>query len=114
MVNNLFTAVPFLGEPPLARPGTWAYPDMLEVGNLASYEEDRSHFGAWCIISAPLILGFDVNNEETTDKVWDIITNKEAIAVNQAWAGHPGRFVKGVKSTEGANSNNHPGMQIWA
>ena len=24
-----------------------AYPDMLEVGNLASFEEDRAHFGAW-------------------------------------------------------------------
>ena len=26
--------------------------------------------------------------------MWDIITNKEAIAVNQQWAGHPGKLVK--------------------
>ena len=32
------------------RPGCWAYPDMLEVGNFVgpnSYNESRTHFGAW-------------------------------------------------------------------
>ncbi len=29
----------------LSRPGSWAYPDMLEVGQLASFQEDRSMFG---------------------------------------------------------------------
>lgn len=32
-------------------PGCWSYPDMLEVGNMKSFKEDRSHFGAWVIIS---------------------------------------------------------------
>jgi hypothetical protein len=27
------------------------------------------------------------------ESVWDIISNKEAVEVNQAWAGHPGRLV---------------------
>jgi hypothetical protein len=49
---------------------------MLEVGNLASFEEDRAHFGAWCIASAPLILGHDLANDATNDKIWPIITNK--------------------------------------
>jgi len=109
MFKNLQTTKKYQGNPPLARPGTWAYPDMLEVGNLASYEEDRSHFGAWVITSSPLILGFDVNNEATTDKIWDIITNKEAIAINQAWAGHPGRLVKTIPGKGG-----QPQMQVWA
>ena len=55
-----------------------------------SYIEARSHFGAWCIVSAPLILGFDLLNSTTVDSVWDIITNTEAIAVNQQWKGFSG------------------------
>ena len=61
---------------------------MLEVGNLASFNEDRSHFGAWCIVSSPLILGFDLTNADTYTRVWPIISNKEAIQVNQV-AGLP-------------------------
>jgi len=67
---------------------------MLEVGNGdLTYVESRSHFGAWCIVSSPLILGFDLTNPQRVNLVWDIITNTEAIAVSQTWAGHPGRLV---------------------
>jgi hypothetical protein len=71
-----------------------AYPDMLEVGNMASFAEDQSHFGAWCVVSSPLILGYDVAQSEITTRVWPIISNREAIRVNQQWAGHPGRLIK--------------------
>jgi len=81
-------------DAPLSRPGCWAYPDMLEVGNMGDFAEERAHFGAWCVVSAPLILGFDLNNGATMDRVWPIISNKEAIAINQAWFGHPGRLVE--------------------
>lgn len=94
MHRNLQTTKKYQGNPPLARPGTWAYPDMMEVGRMANYNEDRAHFGAWVITSSPLILGYDLNDESITDKIWDLISNKEAIAVNQAWAGHPGSQVK--------------------
>ena len=70
------------------------YPDMLQVGNLPTFEQDRAHFGAWCVISAPLYLGFDLRNTTTLSKVWPIISNPEAIAVNQQYAGHPGRLAK--------------------
>ena len=94
MFGNLQTTTAFSSAPvPLSRPGTWAYPDMLEVGNMPSYEENRAHFAAWCIISAPLVLGLDLTNNATVDSVWDIIANPEAIAVNQAWAGDPGHLV---------------------
>lgn len=66
---------------------------MLEVGNLATFEEDRAHFGAWCVVSSPLILGFDLRDNSTYQRVWPIISNREAIAVNQQWAGHPGMLV---------------------
>ena len=32
----------------------------------------------------------DFQNKTATDSVWHIITNTHAIAVNQAWADHPG------------------------
>jgi len=82
---------------PISRPGCWAHPDMLEVGNLKgpnSFTQSRTHFGAWCIVSAPLYLSLDLTDDAKIDAVWEILSNKEAIAVNQAWHGHPGRLVK--------------------
>ncbi len=84
----------------LSRPGCWAYPDMLEIGCSngpgggedpgLSDEEERTHFGAWAIISSPLIISMDINNLTVMDKSWPLISNKEVLAVNQAWFGHPG------------------------
>mmetsp|Transcript_9845 Transcript_9845/g.20892 ORF Transcript_9845/g.20892 Transcript_9845/m.20892 type:complete len:476 (-) Transcript_9845:1269-2696(-) len=79
-------------------PSCWAYPDMLQIGIRRRDDgtlglnraESRSHFGAWCIVSSPLFLGHDVNDEEVNDAIWDIISNREAIAVNQAYAGDSG------------------------
>jgi len=91
---------------PISRPGCWAHPDMLEVGNLKGPDnitQSRTHFGAWCIVSAPLYLSFDLTDVATVDLVWSIISNKEAIAVNQAWHGHPGRLVK-----------DYGNFQLWA
>lgn len=82
---------------------------MLEVGNLASFEEDRAHFGAWCIVSSPLILGFNLSDRATYQRVWPIISNKEAIAVNQNWAGHPGML---VRSWNPSSSNSTTGY-VW-
>jgi hypothetical protein len=38
--------------------------------------------------------------------VWDIITNKEAIQINQAWVGHPGSQ---VLANEGSNKQ----VEVW-
>ena len=73
---------------------THADPDMLEVGNMATFEEDRAHFGAWCVVSSPLVLGYDVTDSSVTEKVWPILSNRQAVQVNQQYAGHPGRLVK--------------------
>ncbi len=88
--SNLQTTIQFQ-DPinPLSVPGCWAYPDMLEVGRIhgadgkMDYGWNRAHFGAWCVVSAPLILGMDVTKQEIVGPVIDIITNPEAIAVNQ-------------------------------
>jgi hypothetical protein len=49
-------------------------------------DENRVHFGAWCIVSSPLILAFNMSDPARHDLVWDIITNKEAIQINQVRA----------------------------
>jgi hypothetical protein len=80
---------------PLSRPGCWAYPDMLEVGRVmgGDYHWNRAHFGAWCVTSSPLVLGLDITNSTILGPVVDIVTNPEAIKINQEWAGHPGALV---------------------
>lgn len=94
---------------PISRPGCWAYPDMLEVGNFVgenNLTESRTHFGGWCVVSAPLVLGMDITDKPKLEAVWPIISNKEAIAVNQAWAGHPGRLA--MQDPEGKS------WRVWA
>merc|ERR1711957_870897 len=94
VLANLASTVPFLADSePLSRPGAWAYPDMLEVGNLANFTESRSHFGLWAILSSPLILSFDLRLDDVLDAVWPIISNRDILQVNQRWAGHPGARV---------------------
>jgi alpha-galactosidase len=64
-----------------AGPGHWNDPDMLEVGNGMSVNEDRAHFSMWCMLAAPLIAGNDLRamSKETRE----ILTNQDAIAVDQ-------------------------------
>ena len=64
-----------------AGPDHWNDPDMMEVGNGMSTDEDRAHFSMWCMLAAPLIAGNDLTamSEETCS----ILTNRGAIAVNQ-------------------------------
>ena len=62
---------------------------------------NRAHFGGWCIISAPLIIGgaLDLSSPKpaaspaTLDAVMPILTNPHAIEVNQQWAGSPGMLL---------------------
>jgi hypothetical protein len=124
---------------------------MLEVGNMATFEEDRAHFvsqcsfhllptrssfyiplplpstqGAWCIISSPLVLGYDVTDASITEKIWPIISNRKAVQVNQRYAGHPGRLIKawnveappptpqGAGFLVASNCSKTPATQGWA
>jgi len=70
-----------------AGPGHWNDPDMLQVGNLKGMDEDRkeiadrAHFSLWCILAAPLMAGNDLRT--MSDKVRNILTAPEVIAVNQ-------------------------------
>jgi alpha-galactosidase len=64
-----------------AGPGHWNDPDMLEVGNGMTVNEDRTHFSLWCMLAAPLIAGNDLRKMSTETE--SILTNKEVIAVSQ-------------------------------
>jgi alpha-galactosidase len=62
-------------------PNHWNDPDMLEVGNGMTYNEDKSHFSLWCMLAAPLAAGNDLR--KMSPQTRDILTNKEMIAVDQ-------------------------------
>ncbi|HPR89632.1 MAG TPA: alpha-galactosidase, partial [bacterium] len=64
-----------------AGPDHWNDPDMLEVGNGMTATEDRAHFSMWCMLAAPLMAGNDLS--AMTPETRAILTNVEAIAVNQ-------------------------------
>ena len=92
---------------------------MLEVGNFRGDDplrthEERSHFGLWVIVSSPLILGFNLSDRTTMDRVWPIITNQEAIAIDQAWAGLPGTLHKVLRSSKGSNGDGDGSVELWA
>eukprot|EP00729_Bicosta_minor_P002093 gene2093-11945_t len=74
-IGEAYAVVQYSDRPdPLSHPGCWAYPDMSEIG-------------------------LDMSNGETMDRIWTTITNKDALAINNAWVGHPGTLVKSYPAT---------------
>lgn len=64
-----------------AGPDHWNDPDMMEVGNGMSVNEDRAHFTMWCMLAAPLMTGNDLS--AMTPETVAILTNADVIAINQ-------------------------------
>jgi alpha-galactosidase len=81
-----------------AGPGHWNDPDMLEVGNGMSVNEDKVHFSLWCMLAAPLIAGNDLRKMSKATN--EILINKEAISINQDKAGMEGFLYKTKDSLE--------------
>jgi alpha-galactosidase len=72
-----------------AGPDHWNDPDMLEVGNKGlTLAESRAHFSFWCLLAAPLMAGNDVRSMSADTLA--ILTNKNAIAVDQDSLGKEG------------------------
>jgi alpha-galactosidase len=87
-----------------AGPGHWNDPDMLEVGKAGlTMAESRAHFSLWCVIAAPLIAGNDVRN--MSPEVLAILTDKEALAVDQDPLGH-----QGFRALAEPSNN----LEVWA
>ena len=64
-----------------ASPGHYNDMDMLEVGRGLSVEEDKTHFGLWCIMNSPLLIGCDMR--DIAPEAMELMCNKELIALNQ-------------------------------
>jgi alpha-galactosidase len=82
-------------------PAGWNDPDMMEVGNLPTLEENRSHFAMWAMLSAPLVIGTDV--PAIKPEIRDILANPRLVAIDQDRLGIAGfRWIA------------TPQVEIWA
>ncbi len=82
---------------PYAGPGHWNDPDMLVVGQVGvgnggegwtkthpsrlTPDQQYTHITMWCLLSAPLILGCDLENLDPFTK--GLLTNDEVLAIDQ-------------------------------
>jgi len=89
---------------PFAGPGHWNDPDMLVVGYVGwgsphptrlTPDEQYTHISIWCLLSAPLLLGCDM--ERLDEFTLNLLTNDEVLAVGQDPLGKQATCV----STEG-------------
>ena len=71
--------------------------DMLEVGRSMSEEEDKTHFGMWCIMSSPLLIG--CNMSTIKERPLALLKNQELIALNQDPLGLQAYVVQHVGET---------------
>eukprot|EP00912_Choanoflagellata_sp_UC4_P002020 UC4_evm10s1290 len=99
VIGEAYATVQYNDRPdPFSHPGCWAYPDMQEIGNFPDsslgLNEEKTHWGLWTIISAPLILGCDLSNEAILERIWPTVTNTDALAISDAWSGQPGTLVR--------------------
>ena len=76
-----------------AGPGHWNDPDMLINGmDGLSETQNRSFFSLWCMMAAPLMAGNDLR--KMTASTIQILTNREAIGINQDPLGMQGHIVR--------------------
>jgi alpha-galactosidase len=90
-----------------AGPGGWNDPDMLVIGlgnkgNIrgggCTASEYQTQMSMWCILAAPLMIGCDIRNMDAETR--RILTNAEAIAVDQDPLGKQGNRVARTASTD--------------
>jgi alpha-galactosidase len=75
---------------PFAKPGNWNDPDMLIVGQVGwgnlhptrlTADEQYTHISLWCLLSAPLLIGCDM--EKFDDFTLNLLSNDEVLALDQ-------------------------------
>ncbi len=76
------------------RPGHYNDMDMLEVGRGLTDEEDKTHFGMWCMMSSPLLIGCDLN--DIKGNALQLMQNSELIALDQDSLGLQAYVVKRI------------------
>ena len=88
-VKSIINKNLYLGQ--YASSGHYNDMDMLEIDRGMSLEEERTHFGIWCIMSSPLMIG--CNMRTIRDESLEIIKNEEIIALNQDSLGMQAKVV---------------------
>lgn len=89
----------------IAGPGHVNDPDMLQVGNAGmSYEEQKTHFSAWAVVAAPLLIGTDLVSG-IDNETMSILSAPEVIAVDQDPLVVQGQRVSPANAT---------GVECWA
>ncbi len=88
---------------PFAGPGHWNDPDMLVVGYVSvgsaihrtqlSPDEQYTHISLWCLLSAPLLIGCDMDRLD--DFTLNLLTNDEVLAIDQDARGIQANQVSG-------------------
>lgn len=63
------------------RDGHYNDMDMLEMGRGLKENEEEVHFGLWCMMSSPLLIGCDMTKIKPATMA--LLKNKELIALNQ-------------------------------
>ena len=94
---------------PLARycsPGHVNDLDMMQIGNGLTYEEEKTHFAMWCMMSTPLMIGCDLT--KIKEETLEILKNKELIALNQDIACKQAFVIKEIYDDKGELSG-----EVW-
>lgn len=74
-------------------PDHWNDPDILVVGNGGLTEsKSRAHFSLWCMLTAPLFAGNDLQNMDQITK--ETLMNSGLIAIDQDPLGKQGFKIK--------------------
>jgi hypothetical protein len=100
-----------IANAPYAGPGNWNDPDMLVVGWVGwgpslhptklTPDEQYTHISLWCLLSAPLLIGCDL--ERLDEFTLNLLTNDEVLAIDQDPLGK--QAVPVIKSGN---------IQVWA
>ncbi len=93
---------------PYAGPGHWNDPDMLVVGYVGwgpqlhatklTPDEQYSHISMWCLLSAPLLIGCDM--ERLDPFTLNLLTNDEVLALDQDSLGRQAKRVAAVAALD--------------
>jgi len=97
-----------------AQPGAWNDLDLMEIDigqfSYSNYhpsnatvralrlQMNEAHFAIWSILSAPMIVGMDLRVID--DDIVKLITNKDAVAVNQNYLNHGGDVITEFNITD--------------
>ena len=101
--QNSVSTIGFNQDPwvPFAGPGHWNDPDMLVIGHVGwgpqlhptrlSPNEQYAHITLWCLLSAPLLIGCDL--ERLDAFTLSLLSNDEVLAIDQDALGREARRV---------------------